>query len=363
MKQRWVWAAGLLTWLQAALCAAGQQANLTDMIGRQVTVAVEPDRIVCLGPGALRLIVYLQAQTKVVGVESMEKQNPTGRPYWIAHPELSRLPACGPGGPAGINKKPDLEAVLSVHPQVLFVTYMDRSLADEVQRTLKVPVVVLSYGEFATFDEAVYDALRIAGRVLGREKRADEVVGYLESRRKDLRARTASIQDGEKPGVYVGGIGHRGSQGIESTDRRYLPFDWIGAKNLAGQGVATLGSHVLMDKEALLRQDPDIIFIDGAGMNLVAADFRRKPDFYRSLRAFVHRRVYALLPFNWYTTNIDTALADAYAIGKLLYPGRFTDVDPEKRADEIYTFLVGKPVYQKMKIDFGPIAATAPFFK
>ncbi|OQY57143.1 MAG: hypothetical protein B6245_17375 [Desulfobacteraceae bacterium 4572_88] len=35
-------------------------------------------------------------------------------------------------------------------------------------------------------------------------------------------------------------------------------------------------------------------------------------------------------------------------------PGyRFKDVDPEKKADEIYTFLVGKPVYDQMKKDYG----------
>jgi iron complex transport system substrate-binding protein len=101
-----------------------------------VKTPFDPDRIVCIGPGALRLIVYLQAESKVVGIEDMEKMNPGGRPYWLAHPELSKLPRCGPGGPASINKKPDLEAVLAVKPQVMFITYMDASLADEVQRTI-----------------------------------------------------------------------------------------------------------------------------------------------------------------------------------------------------------------------------------
>ncbi|MEA1939888.1 MAG: iron ABC transporter substrate-binding protein, partial [Candidatus Caldatribacteriota bacterium] len=34
-------------------------------------------------------------------------------------------------------------------------------------------------------------------------------------------------------------------------------------------------------------------------------------------------------------------------------PDRFKDIDPEKKADEIYTFLVGKPVYKEMQRDFG----------
>jgi hypothetical protein len=38
-------------------------------------------------------------------------------------------------------------------------------------------------------------------------------------------------------------------------------------------------------------------------------------------------------------------LADAYAIGKILYPAAFSDIDPERKCDEIYTYLVGQPVY------------------
>jgi len=60
-----------------------------------------------------------------------------------------------------------------------------------------------------------------------------------------------------------------------------------------------------------------------------------------------------LLPYNFYATNIGTALADAYHIGKVLYPEQFKDIDLEKKADEIYTFLLGKPLYREMKDEFG----------
>lgn len=329
--------------------------SVTDMKGRQVTAPFDPERIICIGPGTLRLIVYLQAQSKVVGVEDMEKRNPEGRPYWIAHPELSALPRCGSGGPAGINKKPDLETILTLRPRVIFTIYMDPALADEVQKTLGIPVVVLSYGQFASFDEAVYDALRIAGKILNREKRADEIIAYIESLRKDLRQRTMDIPAAEKPAVYVGGIGYRGVYGIESSEQHYIPFEWIGADNIA-KGDKTGGdSHVFMQKENLLQSNPDVIFIDGGGLPLVKADYRKKPEFYSALKAFTNDRSYSLHPFNWYATNIGTALADAYAIANILYPDRFKSINPGKKADEIYTFLVGKPVYQKMKNEYGPI--------
>lgn len=329
--------------------------NVTDTSGRQVTVPHDPKKIICIGPGALRLIVYLNAQDKVAGVEDMEKLNPRGRPYWIANPQLAKLPRIGPGGPASINKKPDLEAVLSVHPDVIFMTYADASLADEVQKQIGIPIVLLSYGGFATFDEQIYDSLKLAGKILDREQRAEAIIQFIESIRKELEKKTQHIPDDAKPTVYVGGIGMRGSHGIESSEKHYIPLKWISAKNIVEQVPAAEGSHVFLDKEKLLAFNPDVIFIDGGGVEVVRQDIHKKPDFYKALRAFQQKWVYTLLPFNFYTTNVETAIADAYAIASILYPDAFADVDPEKKANEIYEFMVGKPVYEDMKKDFGKI--------
>jgi len=67
-------------------------------------------------------------------------------------------------------------------------------------------------------------------------------------------------------------------------------------------------------------------------------------------------KVYAVLPYNWYTQNFGSILANAYYIGKVLYPEKFAGVDPAGKADEIYTFLVGKPVFEKMNAAFEHLA-------
>jgi len=329
--------------------------KITDMAGRTVTVPYNPAKIICLGPGALRLIVYLNGQDRVAGVEDMEKLNPGGRPYWLANLHLAELPRIGPGGPASINKKPDLEAILSVNPDLIFMTQSDAPLVNDIQKQLNIPIVILSYGEFATFDKRIYDSLRLAGEILNREERAQSVIDFIESARRELQDMTEEIADKDKPDVFVGGIGMRGSQGIESSEKNYIPLEWANAKNIAQNVEASEGSHVFIDKERLLSLDPDFIFIDGGGIKMIEQDIIKKPQYYRALKAFQQKRVYTLLPFNFYTTNVETALADAYAIAKTLYPDLFKEIDPEKKADEIYTFMVGKPVYQEMKKDFGKI--------
>jgi iron complex transport system substrate-binding protein len=63
--------------------------------------------------------------------------------------------------------------------------------------------------------------------------------------------------------------------------------------------------------------------------------------------------MYGFLPYNYHTTNVDTAIADAYYMGTEIFPSAFEGVDPVARADEIYTFLVGRPMYGRMATDFG----------
>ena len=334
--------------------------KVTDMLGRTVEVPEKVNRVVCVGPGALRLIVYLDAVDKVVGVEDAEKKwSPYGRPYRLAHPELADLPTIGQGGPTPV---PYPEEIIKVNPDVIFAAYIDSQQADNLQEKTGVPVVVLSYGQLATFtNEEVFDSIRLAGKILGKEDRAEEVVNFIQNTISDLNSRTKDIPEEEKLSVYVGGIGYKGQQGIESTECYSPPFIAVNAKNVVD--VLDKPGHVFIDKEKLLDWDPDIIFIDEGGFALVKNDYDKNLDFYNSLGAFKNGNVYGILPFNYYTTNIGTALADAYYIGKVLYPDRFSDIDPEKKADEIFEFLVGKPVYEEMKEKWGGFTSLADVFK
>jgi iron complex transport system substrate-binding protein len=326
--------------------------KITDMLGREVEIPKDVNEIVCVGPGCLRLITYLNATDKVVGIEGFEKKKSTGRPYILAHPELLNLPVIGNGGPSDIGKGPNVEQTLKVKPDVIFITYITKEKADEIEQKTGIPVVVLSYGKLATFDnEDIFNSLKIAGEILDKEDRAEEVIKFIKDCENDLNERTKDIPDEEKPTVYVGGVAFKGVHGIDSTQCKYPPFEAVNAKNVADE--LNKEGQAFVNKEQILKWNPDIIFIDEGGLKLVMDDYKKNPEFYNSLNAFKNGEVYGLLPYNFYTTNIGTALADAYYIGKVIYPNKFEDINPEKKADEIYTFLVGKPVYNAMKEKLG----------
>lgn len=326
--------------------------TLTDAVGREVTLSEPADAIVAIGPGALRLYVYAGNLDYVVGVEQMETGDVSGKPYMLANPQLAELPVIGQGGP---NNAPDAEAILSVAPDVIFSTYAtDAATADELQNQTGIPVIALSYGGFgitSIFGETIQNSLSIIGQAIADPTQADQTIALLQSTYDDLTTRTAEIPAESKPTVYVGGLGSRGAHGIESTQAQYALLDVINAINVVDE-TGQSGS-IMIDKEKLLEWNPDYIFIDQGGFASVQEDQQKNPEFYQALNATQNGNVYSQLPYNYYSTNLDTAIADAYFLGKTIFPEAFADIDPIQKADEIYTAFLGTPVYQQMAENFG----------
>ncbi|MFO7967084.1 MAG: iron ABC transporter substrate-binding protein [Archaeoglobaceae archaeon] len=329
-------------------CAQSSQAGdeetieITDMAGRTVEVPEDVDRVAGIEAGSLRLITYLNATHKVVGVEDYEKRDHK-RPYIMANPKLTDLPSIGPqhGG--------DAELIAVQDPDVIFWTYTKAGDADDLQQKTGIPVVVVEYGRpHEEGRKTFYDALRLMGDILDKEERAEDLVQYMNTTIQELNHRTKDISKEEKPTVYVGGVAYRGAHGIMSTEPAYAPFEYLNAINVA----SSIGlEHAMVSKEKLIQWNPDIMFVDRQGYSLVEKDLEGTE--YQSLDAIKNDRLYGILPYNYYTTNYATVLANAYYISEVLYPDKFSDIDPQEKADEIYNKFVGKPVYEEMENEFG----------
>ncbi|MBD3192800.1 MAG: ABC transporter substrate-binding protein [Candidatus Heimdallarchaeota archaeon] len=318
--------------------------TITDMAGRKITVPKQIDRVVGIEAGALRLLVYMNVTDLVVGVEEIEHTSNNTRPYNIAHPEFQNLPSIGPihGG--------DSELIVAQSPDVIFWTYAEAGEADELQGKTGIPVIVLRYGDLEANRETFYEALQLLGQILHKEARAEEVISFFETIIGDLNTRTQDISEESKPAVYVGGVSYRGSHGLTSTEAKYAPFDFINAKNVAG-GVES--DHIFIDPEQLIEWNPDIIFVDEGGLELVLTDIANDSAFFNTLDAVKQEKLYCVLPYNYYTANFGSILADAYYIGSVVYPSYFETIDPIEKTSEIYSFLVGENVYEIIVEVFG----------
>jgi len=322
--------------------------TITDVAGRTVQVPAKVNKVVGTGCSA-REIVYLNASDKIVGIEQTETNSTGGwgnqLPYMIAHPELMSLPIVGDARKTLIN----YEEIAKLKPDVVFAA--DAGQADDIQSKTGIPtVVVYTMGVGTTEQMAKYkDSLKIMGKVLGKSERAEELINYINSCEEDLNKRTKDVAASTNTTVYVGGHAYRGSHGITSTNAFYPPFKMANAKNVASS-VSTNDTSIAVqiDKEQLINWNPDVIFIEESSLNSVVNDTTNYPE-YKDLKAIKNGQVYGLMSYCLYSYNKDILIADAYYVGKVLYPEQFSDVDPEKKADEIFVKFVGKPVYNEMK--------------
>ncbi|MEM4426136.1 MAG: ABC transporter substrate-binding protein [Acidilobaceae archaeon] len=322
--------------------------EIVDFAGRTVSVPRNITRIAAIGPGALRLVLYLGAIDLVVGVEEIEKTwtpgTPTGRDYLLAYYEILKgLPTIGPGGPG---RPPNVELLVSVRPQVIVMSklYMQFIDPDRLEQETGAKVIVIDYGEPGYLRlEDFKRAITILGKALGKEERALELIMYVERVVLDLRARTGAIE--KRPSVYVGAASYRGPQPFTSSQGQFVPLVLLNTPSIVDE--LSRGGFVSVDFEFIIKKQPELVFIDENNLAIVLNDFKKDSRPYCSLFAFKENKVFGVLPYNHYHTNVATALANAYWMGKVLYPERFADVDPVVKANEIYSMFLGKPLYEE----------------
>ena len=347
----------LLIALACMLSGCGQAGNetesgriITDGVGRQVQVPERVESIVCVGVGALRYTCYVGAADLVVGVEDYEVKPGMSRLYnYVNFDQFKGLPVIGTNG------QPYTEEIINLAPDVIVMSAYASVEADDLQTQTGTPVIVVP-GSDTTLDAAAYETIRIMGQLYGMETRAAELTDYLQTIQKDLDDRTKDIPDSEKPSVYVAGVSFKGAHGFEGTESYYGPFELIHANNLANTTGQTGAFDI--DLEQVLSWDPEIIFLDFNGMELIHEDYAKNPDYYNSLTAVQEGKVYSQISFRSSASNLETALADAYYAACVMYPEAFADVDPAAKAGEIFEMLLGANPYEDLKeagYEFRPI--------
>jgi len=94
---------------------------------------------------------------------------------------------------------------------------------------------------------------------------------------------------------------------------------------------------------------PEYVFVDTGTEKFEAL---QNPE-YQAIEGIKQGNVYGVFPTRDYSINFGTAFANTYYIGTVLYPDRFSDVDPAAKADEIYEQFVGAPVYEDVADSYG----------
>ena len=125
-----------------------------------------------------------------------------------------------------------------------------------------------------------------------------------------------------------------------------LHYKYYGSREYGEYYAASICRY--MERE-IRAWNPDVIFVDFNGMELIKQHYTENPDYYNQLKAVQEGKVYSQISFRSSASNLDMALADTYYAGSVLYPEKFADINPAEKADEIFEKLLGEKFYGVLK--------------
>ena len=332
--------------------------TVEDLVGRKVSIrSGSYSKIVCIGAGALRLYSYIGDVSLLSGVEDIDNESLSNRPkmfdgvarpYVIANGSaFATLPSCGVGGPNA--QSAEAEKILACDPDFVLSEYEDADKADALQEKLGVPVLTLGYGTKGVFDAKFQTSLRLMGKVLGKEKRAESLLSFIEKEKEEISNRTKDIAEEDKPNVYICGLGNWGTTNQFMTAQNYEPFNIAHIKN-AVSGLANDGIQKIdAEKFASLAGSMDKIIFDSAAIKNIRPSYSENQELFESCKAWQDGELYLEMAYNAYYTNLEIALANTWYCAKVVYPNLFEDIDIAQKTDEITTEFLGSPLYGQIK--------------
>ncbi len=243
--------------------------SLRDDRGRSVTLSHPPRRIVSLSPATTEMLFALGAGRKVVGVTSYCNYPPTAR----------RLPKVG----GYIN--PNLEAVVALKPDLVVgmrgnpISFLNRL------EGMGIPVFALDPRSVSQ----VLEGMRRLGRLVGEERKAEEVVKGLKARLEKVERAVKRIPYSKRPRVFV-----------EIWDNPLITF---GPSSVGGEVIKLAGgrniaedskvSYPQISLETLIRRNPDVIILAHMVDKKPLEEIKKRENWNR-IRAVQEGRVYLI---------------------------------------------------------------------
>ncbi len=285
-------------WLFGVAFATTYPLTVTDELGREVTLPREPMRVVSMLPSDTETLCALDACDKLVGVDTFS-----------TYPEeIAGLPKLG-GGLTGVEGGPDLEAIVALQPDLVFV-----SEYGELAQLLSDAGLTVYAGSPQTVQDT-FTFFGVVGELVNRETQAALLAGRVRGEIEAVAALTAEL-----PVVSV-------YYEIDPTPYSVGPESFIGTllAKAGGETVspAELGDFPQLDPEFVVAADPDVIILaDAPGES--ATTLQARPG-WAGLSALTSGRVFEL---NDAQNNIvnqpGPRMADAVRLlASFLHPGSF----------------------------------------
>lgn len=240
--------------------ASSYPLTVTDDLGRKVTLASEPKRIVTLLPSHTETLFALNAGEKLVGIDAYSN-----------YPKLEteKIAKIGSG------YEPNLEAIIALKPDLVLA---DESTSSQLTARLEKAGLTVFGGTAQTYNE-VFGKIALIGKLVNRERNALKLITSI---RTELNAIQASVAALPKVTCYLE---------IDPTPYTVGPNSFIGVLLSKAGGLniisAKLGDFPKISPELVVQSNPSVML----GLSLETA--LKRPG-WANLAAVTTKRVYTL---------------------------------------------------------------------
>jgi iron complex transport system substrate-binding protein len=330
---------------------AAKTAVYTDMLGRQVTLTTNVQRIVLIRTMDIYMLSAIlgdELNDKLIAVgESFPQSDIDGyQKYSKVYPNLAKLVNVGSIYDDAIS----LETVVKLNPDIIIADKQFYGYAC-LDKMIQAGLPVVFTDDNSDPFHVPQESMEMLGKMLGKEKHVDEMVDYANKKTDAVLERVERLEAAnvKKPKLYFecGNVSPSeigGTRGDTSNGWGYI-WDKLGADNI---GVGN-GSNS-MNPEQVLVSDPDVIVIGGANWN-PDGNIMRLGYYATTESASAHLSLYAKRPGWSDLTAIKTGrlhaihfnisiypfnFAGVEAMAKFLYPDQFSDLDPDKDLLEFF---------------------------
>lgn len=295
--------------------ATAYPVTVTDQLGRSVTLAQAPQRIISGYYISTSLLIALGLEDRLVGVEDKPGKRPI---YQLSAPQLLDLPTVGTA------KDFNLEAALALKPDLVILPVRLKEAIETLEK-MGIPVLGINPENSGLLIEAI----ELTGQATGTAERARALV----ERSQSLSEKAAALAAGQPPQrLYLGG----NSDLLSTAGPKMYQSSLItqaGAENVAAGITDTYWAKI--SYEQLLAWQPDRIVLASDAVYTIESVLTDPA--LQSLPAIQNQAV-SQMPNQleaWDSPVPSGVLGQLYLIN-LLYPDRYSSADLAADVDAFY---------------------------
>jgi len=161
--------------------------TIIDSQGYQTTLKTVPERIISIAPSVTPILFEIGVGDKVVGLTEYD-DSPYDFSAWFAEGNMTCV---------GGFSTPNLETIISLHPDVIFTTDINSAMLPNM-RNLGLNVIVVGP---QSIDE-IYQTIKLIGKATGAENNANALVNKLTNQINNVVATINNADITQKPTVY-----------------------------------------------------------------------------------------------------------------------------------------------------------------